>query len=427
MSMLRRLRVLLLVPLMANALAGCVAPPAGESSATAVEGAAAADLAELLDALTSRHPNPWHGIDEQAFTKAVDDLADRAPGLHRDARMVEVMRLVRLIGQDGREGHLGVIPWTTDTEWTTVYPIQLWRFPEGFYVVAAREPYGRLVGARVTSLAGQPIEDLSLAVRPVVPYESDQSYLSFGPAFLLVPQVLHGLGLLPEAGPALLGVVLPDGTADTQRLTPIPAEEYREWLGRSAIMLPPAGAPPPTYLLGQGDPLTLLWDETSGTAYLRYREVRSASVVVRDFADLVASGAVTRVVVDLRWNPGGNNQTYSALLAALLDPVVNQPGRLYVLTSRITFSAAANFATELDRRSAAIFVGEATGGSPNLYGDTTNHRMAWFGVTVRIPTRYWQMSTPDDPRLAIEPDVAVALTAADYFAGRDPVLEAVLG
>jgi hypothetical protein len=33
---------------------------------------------------------------------------------------------------------------------------------------------------------------------------------------------------------------------------------------------------------------------------------------------------------------------------------------------------------------------------------------------------------PDDPRLTIDPDIAVAPTAADYFAGRDRVLEAVL-
>ena len=75
----------------------------------------------------------------------------------------------------------------------------------------------------------------------------------------------------------------------------------------------------------------------------------------------------------------------------------------------------------------AIFVGEATGGSPNLYGDTVNHRMEWFGLTVHIPTLYWQKSTADDPRLSIEPDRQVSLTASDYFSGRDPVLAAALG
>ena len=40
---------------------------------------------------------------------------------------------------------------------------------------------------------------------------------------------------------------------------------------------------------------------------------------------------------------------------------------------------------------------------------------------------HWVFSDPDDPRLTIEPDVTVEVSAADYFAGRDPALEAALG
>ena len=45
---------------------------------------------------------------------------------------------------------------------------------------------------------------------------------------------------------------------------------------------------------------------------------------------------------------------------------------------------------------------------------------------VGVSTRYWQFAGPDDPRLTITPDIAVPVRAADYFADRDPVLEAVL-
>jgi hypothetical protein len=36
------------------------------------------------------------------------------------------------------------------------------------------------------------------------------------------------------------------------------------------------------------------------------------------------------------------------------------------------------------------------------------------------------MAAPDDPRLTIEPDIAVPVRAADYFAGRDPAPDAIL-
>ena len=89
----------------------------------------------------------------------------------------------------------------------------------------------------------------------------------------------------------------------------------------------------------------------------------------RKLARLVKSRKVRRVVVDVRLNPGGDNHTYAPLLAVLRSKAVNRPGRLVVLISRSTFSAAANFITELDRKTKAVFVGETSGGAPNLYGD----------------------------------------------------------
>ena len=47
-------------------------------------------------------------------------------------------------------------------------------------------------------------------------------------------------------------------------------------------------------------------------------------------------------------------------------------------------------------------------------------------MMVGVSTRYWQFTEADDPRLTIEPDVPVVVTAADFFAGRDPALEAAM-
>jgi hypothetical protein len=54
------------------------------------------------------HPQPYHSISRDAFHRAADDLAARAPGLSRDELIVETMRLVALLGE--REGHSGVFP-----------------------------------------------------------------------------------------------------------------------------------------------------------------------------------------------------------------------------------------------------------------------------------------------------------------------------
>ena len=48
-------------------------------------------------------------------------------------------------------------------------------------------------------------------------------------------------------------------------------------------------------------------------------------------------------------------------------------------------------------------------------------------VELRVARIYWQKSTADDPRIAIDPQVPVALSSESFFAGRDPVLAAAVG
>lgn len=104
------------------------------------------------------------------------------------------------------------------------------------------------------------------------------------------------------------------------------------------------------------------------------------------------------------------------------------PGRLFVLTDRVTFSAASNLATELEQTTDATFVGEPMGGGLNFWDDVRFIDLRNLAVPMRvgISTRYWQKSFPDDPRLTIDPDLPVPVRAADYFAGVDPVMETVI-
>jgi C-terminal processing protease CtpA/Prc len=143
-----------------------------------------------------------------------------------------------------------------------------------------------------------------------------------------------------------------------------------------------------------------------------------------DFADELRRRAgrpgVERVVLDLRHNPGGDNTTYGPLLEELaaVDDLV-------VLIGRTTFSAAANLLAELEERANPTLVGEPSGGSPNLYGDTIAVTLPDAGWSAQIAAVQWAPAG-EDRRLAFEPDVPVELTSEDFFAGRDPVLSAAL-
>ena len=48
---------------------------------------------------------------------------------------------------------------------------------------------------------------------------------------------------------------------------------------------------------------------------------------------------------------------------------VNQPGKLFTIIGRQTFSAAMNCVNRMKLNTDTLFVGEPTGSSPNMYGD----------------------------------------------------------
>ena len=74
-----------------------------------------------------------------------------------------------------------------------------------------------------------------------------------------------------------------------------------------------------------------------------------------------------------------------------------------------------------------MLVGEPTGGGVETYGDTAPVTLPSAGWTVHIAARYHERKRgSNDRRLAIAPDVRVDLASAQFFAGRDPVLERAL-
>ncbi len=62
-----------------------------------------------------------------------------------------------------------------------------------------------------------------------------------------------------------------------------------------------------------------------------------------------------------------------------------------MLTDRVTFSAASNFATEIEQTTGALFVGEAMGGGLNFWDDVKFYPMPHLPVPMRIgvSTRYY--------------------------------------
>ena len=402
------------------ALAACAC-----AAAAAAGPGADRDVRALAEAIRTNHPNPYHSVSRAQFDGAVESLAARAPSLHDDEVLVELMRILALLGE--RDGHAGIHPLHGGHRRPMhMLPLKLHLFSDGYWVVAEAGSLG-LVGKRLVAVDGVPIEQVAERVRPLITRDNEFTVRARLPEYVLVAEVLHGLGLAPDAGARRLTFADAAGGLQDVTLEPVAVPQYvaalRPQFGAHVYGLP--RRPKPLYLAKKHLQRYLATLDGGRTVYLAYNMTTGYTGTLADrLVRLASKPRARRVVIDIRHNGGGDNTTYSPLIRALQSKRIKRRIGIYVLIGREVFSAAGNFAAELDRKTRAVFAGEPTGGAPNQWGDSTVTRLPVSGWDLFVPPVF-VVSVPGDNRVAVEPQIPVSMASTDFFAGRDPVLDAV--
>ena len=144
------------------------------------------------------------------------------------------------------------------------------------------------------------------------------------------------------------------------------------------------------------------------------------------------------LIVDVRGNGGGNSNNGRLIAEYLLkEPqehcvggnITPQPnvykGKLFLLTSNHTFSAAESFTIDLKESGYVTLVGEKTAGDT---GCVPKDFTSKYGIWFRIPTSKPQLSPKEFSMegTSIEPHYEVKQTISDFFDNKDTALEYVL-
>jgi hypothetical protein len=392
------------------------------------------DLRYMAGEMVKRHRNLYHTVTKARFDSAVAALDRRIPLLARHQVIVELARIAALVG----DGHTNVAPTRDPRIGFRTLPVRLYFFKDGLFVRAADRAHSDLAGARVLRIGRATPDEAYARVRELIGRDNEMDARFFAPFLLTMPEVLHGVGLIPDLQQVHLEVQR-SGKRATVTLVPVgparlmPSDTDVSWWPDSGwVDMRDSSSPPPLWL--RKDPRDQYWFEylpESRTVYLQYNKVgNKEEESLADFSGrllaFVDTAAVDRLVLDLRLNRGGDGTLNRPLLLALIKArKLDGPGRLFSIIGRSTFSAAQFLVNELEGYTDAVFVGEPSGGKVNSYGDSRKIVLPNSGITVRVSIYWWQ-EDPRDTRPWTAPDIAAELTSADYRANVDPALSAVL-
>jgi hypothetical protein len=147
--------------------------------------------------------------------------------------------------------------------------------------------------------------------------------------------------------------------------------------------------------------------------------------VANAIVPLLASGAIDKVVIDVRFNGGGDSSVINPLGLALLDwPGSRDPNRLKILTGTQTYSSALTNAFQLKGFTSARSFGETPGGNTDFsFGEVRAVTLPYSQQQMQFGTKRFSLSSTS---ALLTPDQTIVWDWISYRAGVDPVLEAAL-
>lgn len=304
--------------------------------------------------------------------------------------------------------------------WPWKLPVALKTFDDGLWVTQTSAAASSALGRRVEAINGRPVNEI-IRTHADAWCGSDAWAHEWAGEVMAGLGGLQGLGVVGDRPDAPVRLAFADGEV---AVTPLREAADLQVIDRAKSDVErwaeEAGGGNFHRRIGAGETLYVSLDQMGDIGERKFLDV------VREVIALLPEPALTRVVIDLRRNGGGNNGFGEPLRKALERSRFNRPGGLYVMISPHTFSAAQNLATRLERETFALFAGGPSGGAPNHYGDARGMNGEASGLPVFVSTLPWFDSAPQDQRRWIMPDLPASRTFDDWRTGRDAALAAVL-
>jgi hypothetical protein len=370
------------------------------------------DLSYLAKELPQRHKNAFHTTSKEKFADAVRVLDAAIPKLESHEVIVELMRIVAMVG----DAHTELSGFGDNFH---RFPLSVYWFGDELRVTRVDSRYKRAAGAKVIAIGETKITEANQRLAQLAPHENDYWVRLLSAGFAPYAEILHALHLIPNGEHAPWTFEDDAGQQFSFDIEAMKSGATIDWISASPQL--------PLYRQKPDEQFWSTYLSDSQTVYVNFRGYRqSFDERAKELLSLIKQNSAKRLVIDVRQNKGGDfTKVRNGLLPGLKGiATLRVPGNFYVITGRSTQSAAVVNSIDFRKQLHAILVGEPTGGRPNGYSEHGEFKLPNSKLTVSYSSRYYKFQDSDTP--AVMPDKLIEPDWKSYKSGRDPVLEWIL-
>lgn len=387
------------------------------------------DLDFLVNSLNEKHPNFYTRSTPEQVQAKKQEIESGLESLSDVDFAVELSELAAM----GGDSHTSVNIGQEIAKQMHFLPLAVKWFDGNWILTAAPSEYQNYIGQKVMTINGHSMDELKQKLSAMMSYDNEIHQRHSFANNLDIADLLAHYGFINKDAASVPLTVRDEKKTDT--VLDFPVLTYEEFyaldetklaLARNLRKAVPVTEPADAYYK------MLALD--GGALYVQYNRCQEApDLSMLDFAAAVReqldTGAYSKLLLDLRNNGGGSDGVIHPLVYQA-QQFIAHGGAVYVLAGEDTFSSALINTVQL-KDIGATFVGEATGGSVDHYGQVSTFTLPHSGLKVRYSNKFINLAQLFEAAKpygveSFPPDLTVAQTFADYMAGVDTAVQYIL-
>lgn len=367
------------------------------------------DLLYYRDTLPVKHKNLFNKISKEDFNNKVAVMASKIDTLNYETFIAELFKLNVAIGDE----HTRIEP-----RFKLSLPIKFEQFHDGIFVTGIAPQESAFLLSKLIAINGYTIDEINKKFKEVIKDDNRSYFEVYQQQFLNNPSFLKGLGILASDKSAAFTLQNAKHETFTITLNATNKDSLKLTMASQYETILPYRE--------RGKDYWYVYDSARNLIYFNFvRCIDDENHPFPQFNEELFSKIKQvhpgKVIVDLRFNSGGNSGVLEPFIDSIKHSYLNKKGDFYVLIGKSTFSSSLMNAIECKRYTNAILVGQMTSGNINHYGEVRGFRLPNTKIVIGYSTRYWE--NWKGKKGALMPDKAITYSSNNFINNKDEALE----